>query len=65
MFPDDRDGRNRLALLNYAYGDVLPDGYYAYYLEQALRLWEHLAQEYPEDAEYAHNIQILKNILKE
>ena len=65
LFPDDRDGRNRLALLNYAYGDVLPDGYYAYYLEQALRLWEHLAQEYPEDAEYAHNIQILKNILKE
>lgn len=63
-FPEDRNGRNRLALANYYYGDVMPDVYYTSYMREALKLWERLAEEDPKTASYAHNADIVRKIVE-
>lgn len=63
-FPEDRNGRNRLALANYYYGDVMPDVYYMGYMREALKLWEKLAEEDPKTASYAHNADIVRKIVE-
>lgn len=63
LFPGNREGRHRLALLHWRCANIWPDGYLPYYLKKARKLWEELAQEFPDDTEYAHNTDVIRKIL--
>lgn len=65
LHPGDRDGRNRMAFLLYALGEVDPDAYVLPPLRQAMQVWEELAREFPETATYAHNAQVVREILED
>lgn len=65
LHPGDRDGRNRMAFLLYALGEVDPDEYVLPPLRQAMQVWEELAREFPETATYAHNAQVVREILED
>lgn len=63
--PGDREGRGRLAMLHFRLADARPDSYVVYDLEQALKLWEGLAQEFPHQEGYAQNARAVRRILED
>ena len=63
--PGDREGRGRLAMLHFRLADARPDSYVVYDLEQALKLWEGLAREFPHQEGYAQNARAVRRILED
>lgn len=65
MFPDHIGGRKQLGYLNYTFACIVPGGYYSYYLEESLKIWEALAKEMPENSSFKENARIIREILEE
>lgn len=61
--PGDLHRRDQLARMHYNMARLAPDGYYSYYLEQALALWEELARMEPENTRYVQNAKAVREIL--
>lgn len=61
--PENLPMRDRLAKLYWNMANVPEDGYYTYYLEQALETWEQLTKKDPDHPEYAKNAGIVRGIL--
>lgn len=61
--PGDLQRRDQLARMHYAMACLAPDGYYTYYLEQALALWKALAREDTGNTSYTQNAQVVEDLL--
>lgn len=61
--PGNLHRRDQLARMHYDMACLAPDGYYSYYLEQALALWEELVRVDPENPAYAQNAGVVRQIL--